>query len=121
MNLAAAFASAQRSLAVATGMPAATEGNFIGPDGASYTMTFRAADAFEVQSASREMLSNGYDDKSAQIATATRDQFTSPPLNWRRAKGTRTVPAPSAECLIASVGIDDPFFYTFVLLFRQSR
>jgi hypothetical protein len=119
MNLQSAFASAQRSIAVATGMSGTAAGNFLGPDGRAYTMTFRAADAFEVQSMSREMTLHGYDDRSVIIATATRAQFTAPPLAWRRQKCTRTVPDPSTECLVASVATDDPVFYSFVLLLRQ--
>ncbi len=81
---------------------------------------FRSADAFEAEAASREMTSHGYTDRFVLVAVATRTQFPAgPPLGWRRAKGTRTVPAPAIECLIASMGVDDPLFYTFVLLCRQ--
>lgn len=118
MNLAAAFASAQKSLAVAQGMAADAAGNFLGPDGQTYTMTFRAADAFESAAASREMTMHGYEDRSVAIATATRAQFAAAPLDWRRKHGTRLIPAPSADALISSISTDDPHHYAFTMLLR---
>lgn len=113
------FAHAQGLIAQAQGMAPSASGNFIGPDGHPYTMTFRAADAFEVQAVSREMTLHGYNDRGVMIATATRSQFTSTPLGWRRLKGSRLHPAPATEGMIASIGTDDPHHYTFTLLFRQ--
>lgn len=118
--LPAAAREAQGLLAQLQGMDASAEGSFVGPDGRTYTLLFRAADAFETQAAGREMSQHGYLDRSVVIATATRDQFTSPPVDWRRKTGTRLVPAPAQECTIASMSTDDPLHYVFVLLFRQS-
>jgi hypothetical protein len=114
-----AAAQAQNTLARLGGMEAGAAGNFVGPDGSTKTLVFRAADALEAQSVSREMTLHGYDDRSVVIATATRDQFSSAPLDWRRKRGTRLIPEPQSECLIAWVSTDDPLQYVFTLLFRQ--
>ena len=114
-----AAAEAQGYLAQMGGMSETASGNFIGPDGEFKTMVFRAADAFEQQSAAREMSLHGYTDRAVVFAVASRDQFDGVPLDWRRKKCARLVPAPATECLIADVSTDDPLFYTFVLLVRQ--
>jgi hypothetical protein len=88
--------------------------NFVGPDGRSYLMVFRTADAFESQ-----QLAHGYQDRSTVMATATRAQFSAPPLDWRRKKGTRTIPAPPKDAIIASVDDSDALHYTFTLLVKQ--
>lgn len=119
-QLQAAATKAQSVVAQMSGMDPTAAGNFIGPDGQPYTMTFRPADAFEAEAASREMTLHGYTDRSVVMATATRTQFIDAPLNWRRKTGARQIPAPQQECLIASVSVDDPLFFGFVLLFRQA-
>lgn len=114
-----AFRQAQSVLARLQGMPVSSAGNFVGPDGAPYTATFRPADAFESQAAAREMTLHGFDDKSVVVATLTRDQFSAVPLDWRRKTATRLIPAPAQTCTIASLSIDDPVHFVLVLLFRQ--
>ena len=115
----AAALEAQGELAQITGMAEGAAGNFVGPDGRTYTMVFAAVDALAAQAAGMDMQSHGFGDKSFVIATATRDQFSAPPLGWRRAHGSRLVPSPAADCLILSVGLDDPFLYTFAMALRQ--
>lgn len=115
----AAALEAQNLIAQLQCMDASASGNFVGPDGRTVQMIFRAADAFESQAAGREMTQHGYMDRSVVIATATRDQFDAPPTDWRRKKGTRIYPSPATECTIASISTDDPILFVFVLLFRQ--
>ena len=105
-----AATEAQGHLADLTG----GEDNFVGPDGRTYTLVMRAADAFESQ-----QVLQGYHDRAAIVATATRTQFDAPPLDWKRKKGTRLFPAPAREALIASVDDNDPLHYVFTLLVRQ--
>lgn len=118
-QLSSAARAAQGIIAEMQGQATGDLGNFIGPDGLPYTMVFRSATAIENQSVASEMTQHGYNDRFLLVATATRDQFTAPPSNWRRGKGTRTVPAPALDCTIASVGVDDPLCYSFTLLCRQ--
>jgi hypothetical protein len=119
-EITSAATEAQSTLAEIAGMASDAAGNFVGPDGAHYTMVFRAADAFESAAAAREMSLHGYQDRSVLVGVATRAQFSAAPLDWRRKHGTRLLPVPAREALIASVADDDPVFYVFVLLLRQS-
>ena len=114
-----AATEAQGLLAQGLGMAEGAAGNFIGPNGQTYTMIFRAADAFESQGAAREMVQHGYNDRSVVIATATRSQFAAVPLDWRRKKGTIVFPA-AQDALISDVSERDPLFYIFVMLVRQA-
>ena len=116
-DMQAAATEAQSTLAQLQGM-ASGGSNFIGPDGRAYVMVFRAADAMESQSVAREMLTHGYSDRSVIVGTATRTQFSAPPMDWRRKKGSRTTPD-LRDVLIASVADDDPIHYVFTLLLRQ--
>lgn len=118
-EIADAATEASGYLAELGGMQSTAAGNFVGPDGQRYTVVFRAADAFETQALGMEMQSHGFGDKSLVIATATRAQFATAPLGWRRMKGTRLVPAPAAEVTILSVATDDPYFYVFPCVVRQ--
>ncbi len=118
-QLSSAAAQAESILAELSGMSCSSSGNFIGPDGLPYTLVFRAADTNEIQAGGREMTAHGYNDRSVLVATATRGQFTDPPLGWRRAKGTRLIPGPPTDCLIATISFDDPLVYVFIILTRQ--
>jgi hypothetical protein len=115
-----AATEAQGYLVQIQGMASTAAGNFVGPDGKTYTMVFRAADAFEQQAAGMEMQSHGFGDKSLVIATATRTQFSVAPLGWRRLSGTRLIPAPACPVTIISVATDDPNHYVFNCVVRQT-
>lgn len=117
-EIAAAAAECQTILAKVGGMDDDAAGNFVGPDGRTYTLVFRAADAFETQAAGLEMQQHGHGAQSIVIATGTRDQFDAAPLGWRRQKGTMLVPF-RRDALISTIAIDDPYHYTFVMIVRQ--
>lgn len=110
-ELQSAAAEAQGHLADLTGGAS----NFVGPDGQTYTLVMRAANAFE-----SEAVMHGYNDRAAIIATATRAQFSAPPIDWKRKKGTRLIPAPAVDAVIALVDDTDPLHYVFTLLVRQA-
>lgn len=118
-ELSAAVTEAQNVLGQLTGaMPSDAAGNFVGPDGEIYTLTLRAADAFETQAAGLEMTQHGHGVQSIMIATADRAQFSAPPLSWRRQKGAILYPT-RRDALVSTVAIDDPYHYVFTLVVRQ--
>jgi len=112
-ELQSAATEAQRNLAELQGC-ADGDVNFVGPDGRGYVMVFRAADAFESQ-----QLLHGYQDRAAVVATATRSQFAAAPVDWKRKRGTRLLPAPAKDALIASVDDNDPLHYVFGMIVKQ--
>jgi hypothetical protein len=114
--LKSAATEAQSLLAQMQGMEPASAGNVL-KDGAYYTCTPRAANAFELAAAGQEMGSHGFNDKSMLILSFTRDQFTGAPLNWRRGKLTLLQPA-AQECTVVSVNTDDPLFYVLPVIVR---
>lgn len=116
-EIVAAAAEAQSVLGQLTGSPAPDRPNFTGPDGRAYLGVFRAANAFEAARLGSEMQAHGFTDAAVLVLTATRTQFTTPPLAWRRQYLQRTSPA--ARCLIHSVAVDDPLHFIFVLSTRQ--
>lgn len=119
MSLAAAFASAQTTIARAMGAAGSTTppGTWR-CNGVSGTGVVRAADAYEVGSIAREANELGFRDSSVLLLTVTRSQFTVDPLAWRRQQ--MAVYAPTEKlCWVHSIATDDPHFYVFTLLFRQ--
>ena len=94
--------------------------SFIGCDGVTYTGTFRAPNAFDLAAAGLEMQANGFPDKTIVALTATRSQFATPPLSWRRSKvPVVRLSSPAQSGAVASVGTDDPLFYMFILIVHQ--
>lgn len=119
MSLAAAFASAQTTIARAMGAAGSTTppGTWR-CNGVSGTGVIRAANAFELASMDREATEHGFRDGSVMLLTATRAQFTVDPIGWRRQQ--MAVYAPTEKlCTVHSIATDDPHFYVFTLLFRQ--
>lgn len=118
-EMVAAASEAQGYLAQLQGMAEGAAGNFVGPDGRTYTLVFRSADAMEGAASGMDMQGHGFGDKSLVIATGARSQFDAVPYSWRRAHGTRLVPQPTQDFTILSVAIDDPLHYVFAMVFRQ--
>jgi hypothetical protein len=112
--------TAANTLAQLQGMPAGAEGNFIGPDGRTYTSVGRAADAFEIAALGRQMTTHGKEQKSARVHTITRDQFDAAPMSWEWQTCSILYPAPATQATIASVSDDDPLFYVFTLIVRHT-
>lgn len=118
-EISAAATTAQDVLAQIQGMPE-DGANLVGPNGTRYVGVFRLANPLEAASVETQMTAHGYVDKSVQVVTITRDQFTAPPYGWRRQNLTQLVPI-NQQCLVASAEFDDPFFYAFILLCKQPK
>lgn len=95
-----------------------TPGKMVGPDGETYSIIPRAANAFEIAAAGLEMQSHGYSDKTLMVFEMTKAQHPEEPFSWRRQKVTQLTNPPK-ECTIVSLNTDDPFFYIFVVSYRQ--
>jgi len=115
-EMASAASEAQSTLAQLGGAAPGTK-NFAGPDGRQYLGVFRPANAFEASAVGSEMQSHGFTDAAVIILTATRAQFSAPPLGWRRQHLTRL--DLDQRCLIHSITTTDSLLYGFVLIHRQ--
>lgn len=112
-------AEAQSLHAQAAGMPASAAGNLRGPDGALYTCTPRAANAFELAEAERDMASHGFNAREILVLTLTRSQFGAAPTGWRTRDVTLLYPD-ERPARVHSVSTADPLFYALVVFVRQS-
>lgn len=111
-------AEAQTLHAQAAGMDPTAEGNLRGPDGALYTCTPRAANAFELAEVERDLTTHGVNAREILVLTLARTQFGAAPTGWRLKDVTLLYPD-ERTARVHSVSTGDPLHYALVVFTRQ--
>lgn len=82
--------------------------------GARYVGNFRTGNSLEQAEAGAFSLHGGQA-RIVLVLHVARSQFTAAPLSWKNQKVSRITPTP-AEYTVATVNVDDPNIYAFVLI-----